>query len=128
MIPGRFVRGHREAAGITPTELSITAGMREGYLLEIESDQAQRVNTRTYQKLADCLGITLDELASDPEKTPNSWAAEVEPQFRGLARAVIILVLALGALTLSLIVSALVFLASQVPLVSSLAQLFSPAK
>ncbi len=68
MTPGERVRKIREDSNISVNDLARSADMRPGYLQLIEDNAAEKVHTRTYKKLAECLGVPVDMLFNELEE------------------------------------------------------------
>lgn len=98
-IPGRIIRAWREERGWSVLDLALAAAMTPDYLTRVESDEVGKVHTRTYQKLADALSVSLDELATDPEDIRKGDLISQAPEsLQGLIRVVLVLVLVCGSL------------------------------
>lgn len=61
---GRRVRLLREQVGLTGTELAKRSGLSAGHLGDIEHGRVQHPRAHTLTRLADGLGMTVDELLS----------------------------------------------------------------
>jgi transcriptional regulator with XRE-family HTH domain len=102
MIEGWKIREWREKAGMTVKELAEASAMRPAYLEAIEAERVGRVHTRTYLKIADALGVSLDQLASDPDTLVASPSLSTLPVFQArLYGASLLSVVVLGVLTLT---------------------------
>ena len=60
---GRRIRAAREALGESQVSLAASAGISQGYLSQLETDEREPTLSIA-ARLAEALGITLDELAS----------------------------------------------------------------
>ena len=60
---GRRIRSAREALGESQVSLAASAGISQGYLSQLETDEREPTLSIA-ARLAEALGITLDELAS----------------------------------------------------------------
>ena len=60
---GQRIRAAREAVGESQVNLAATAGISQGYLSQLEADEREP-SLSIAARLAQALGITLDEMAS----------------------------------------------------------------
>lgn len=72
--------------------------MRSDYYLEIERGERPAVHTRTYQKIADGLGISLAYIFGQEDETPRSIEEKLPPNLYAITRLTIRLIWALGCL------------------------------
>lgn len=64
---GRNVRRLREAKGWSQPELADRAGLARPTIARVELGYATATTLETAERLAEALGVTLDELTSDPD-------------------------------------------------------------
>lgn len=80
MTPGEKVRDLREELNISVQELAKASNMRPKYLLQIEENMIERVNTLTWQKLADALSVPLAVVMGTEEYSPKQSVYEEMPE------------------------------------------------
>lgn len=61
---GRRMRRFRQARGVTHRQLALAVGVTEGTISRIENDQSEP-SAGTMARIADHLGVTMDELRDD---------------------------------------------------------------
>lgn len=69
-VRGFLLRGlkqHREGAMVSQRELAKKSGVTQSTIWELET-LGRGANPRTVRKLADALGVTVEDLRSSPEK------------------------------------------------------------
>jgi len=101
--PGQRIRDLREELGWSHHTLSQAADVSIDYLLQLEGGQVSHVSIRTWRKLAEALGYTVDDIL-DPAPEVQSVFEEVPDGYRWLARFIVALVILLGSLALISIV------------------------
>lgn len=95
-IPGARIKDLREAAHWSTSDLARACDLREEYLIQIENGHILKVHTRTYQKIADALGITLGMLLGEEEILRNAIDEEELPN--PLTKLILFFVISLGLL------------------------------
>jgi len=101
MTPGTKLRLLREARGWAPEELAKACVMRPQFVLQIESNEAGLVHTRTWQKLADVLDCSVEDFFSEEVENlvDRDITEEAPPELRPLVLFTLRLVFLLGGLT-----------------------------
>lgn len=116
MTPGMKVRRFREARQWSPDDLAKACVMRPQFILQIEDGEAPHVHTRTWQKIADVLDVTLEDIFNEDEVaiSEGNVIDEVSEENRPLV---------IFTLRLTFLLGALVLIASLVALCAALAAL-----
>lgn len=100
---GERISDIRQSRGLSVQELGKLIDVRPQFIINIE-DGAQKAHTFTYRKIADALNVPLEMLLDEaykPEK-PEAWRDALPDEYRWLISKIMLLVVALGALTLIL--------------------------
>lgn len=82
---GREMRRIRTERGVTHRELALACGVTEGTISRIETDKAEP-GAGLMAKIADYLGVTMDELRSD--RPESNGPSELERQLIEVAKRV----------------------------------------
>lgn len=79
---GRYLRAHREDAGLTIRHLASIIGMNHGYLVRLESGEKTNPSADVLHKLADALELDPAELLAFIGITPSSTLPPARVYFR----------------------------------------------
>lgn len=67
MLRSMRLRQYREAAGLTQVQLSQLSGIDQGHISRIETGQVPRPSVETVRRLAQAVGVSLDDIAQPAE-------------------------------------------------------------
>jgi len=70
MTLGQAIRSIRQQVGLSQKELADAAGIDQSYMSMIESGQRSNPGTRIIARLAQALGVSIDDLAADAGYLP----------------------------------------------------------
>lgn len=79
MLFGNKLRAARLSAGLTQEELAERCGMKKQNVSRYETSDREP-NVRTAKKMADALGVTLEDLITDIEKPAPRFESELDAE------------------------------------------------
>jgi transcriptional regulator with XRE-family HTH domain len=87
MSLGQEIKRHRDAQGLSLSDLARISGVAKGYLSEIENEQAPRPSADTVFKIASALGVSASELrGSGPISSQGEQQPEIPESLRVFAK------------------------------------------
>jgi transcriptional regulator with XRE-family HTH domain len=98
MTPGQRLRTLREELGWSHDTLARASNTSVDYLLQLEDGRVSDVSIRTWKKIAEALGYTVDDILDPPPKVETIFE-EIPPIYQWFTKLVVKLLLLLGTLT-----------------------------